>query len=458
MSHAIHAATDPARTTDVGPLYRAIWRWHFFAGLIVIPFMLLLAITGGLYLFKTEIARNFFAYRTVVAAESGPMLAADTLVAKAVAAIPGSKPIAYVDPADATSSAIVKLSTPAKTLVWLNPYSGAVLDHVEQRLEFSQFVRKLHSLAFFGHWPEKLIEAVGGFAMVLVVTGVYLWWPRRQTGGVVTIRGTPSRRVFWRDTHAVSGIFGSVLIFFLAFSGMPWSGYWGNALNEYAANTGVGYPSGVWDGVPTSAIPEGAVLDKTIWSEEKAPMPLSKGDTAHILHPIGIDKAIAIAKDAGITPGFELTLPTDATGVYTAQIFPADLYRQRTIHIDQYSGERLVDLGYRDSGWIGRWVDYGVNIHMGQEWGRLNQLLMSAGVILLILSSVAAVVMWWKRRPKGRLGVPPQPTDKRVYRILWLIAIVFGVLFPVSGIAILAMIAVDLLVIRTVPALRRVFS
>ncbi|MBN9136430.1 MAG: PepSY domain-containing protein, partial [Phyllobacterium sp.] len=46
-------------------LYRAIWRWHFFAGLLVIPFMLNLAITGGLYLFKDEIDNTVFAYRNV---------------------------------------------------------------------------------------------------------------------------------------------------------------------------------------------------------------------------------------------------------------------------------------------------------------------------------------------------------------------------------------------------------
>ena len=36
-------------------LYRAVRRWHFYAGLLVIPFMLLLAVTGGIYLFHDEI-------------------------------------------------------------------------------------------------------------------------------------------------------------------------------------------------------------------------------------------------------------------------------------------------------------------------------------------------------------------------------------------------------------------
>ena len=47
------AAAEPAALSQ--RLYRAIWRWHFFAGLIAVPFMISLAITGGLYLFNDEI-------------------------------------------------------------------------------------------------------------------------------------------------------------------------------------------------------------------------------------------------------------------------------------------------------------------------------------------------------------------------------------------------------------------
>ena len=35
--------------------YRAVWRWHFYAGLMVLPVLMLMALTGGLYLFKAEI-------------------------------------------------------------------------------------------------------------------------------------------------------------------------------------------------------------------------------------------------------------------------------------------------------------------------------------------------------------------------------------------------------------------
>src|SRR5690606_41802064 len=44
--------------------YRAVWRWHFYAGVLVMPFLLLLTLTGGLYLFKDEI--DHAVYRSMI--------------------------------------------------------------------------------------------------------------------------------------------------------------------------------------------------------------------------------------------------------------------------------------------------------------------------------------------------------------------------------------------------------
>ncbi len=49
-----HESTGAAMR-PASDLYRAVWRWHFYAGLLVLPFMITLAITGGLYLFHNEI-------------------------------------------------------------------------------------------------------------------------------------------------------------------------------------------------------------------------------------------------------------------------------------------------------------------------------------------------------------------------------------------------------------------
>jgi uncharacterized iron-regulated membrane protein len=72
------------------PLYRAIWRWHFYAGLMVIPFMMLLAVTGGVYLFKDELNRILYAPYLIVEPQAEAPLSPDEIKARALAVLPGT--------------------------------------------------------------------------------------------------------------------------------------------------------------------------------------------------------------------------------------------------------------------------------------------------------------------------------------------------------------------------------
>ena len=81
------AAAEPSALAQ--RLYRAIWRWHFFAGLLAVPFMISLAVTGGLYLFNDEIDASLFRYRNYVTV-GGTELPPSAIVEKAVAAVPGA--------------------------------------------------------------------------------------------------------------------------------------------------------------------------------------------------------------------------------------------------------------------------------------------------------------------------------------------------------------------------------
>ncbi|MBK5567019.1 PepSY domain-containing protein [Ensifer sp. SSB1] len=448
------AAAQPVTAERGISLYRAIWRWHFFAGLLVIPFMISLAVTGGLYLFNDEIDDTVFAYRNIVPVGT-ERLAPSAIVATAVESVPGSAAVSYRTPAGVDRSARVTVGIgKARMQVFVDPYTGAILDQIAPTEEFNQVVEDLHSLDYFGKSVEMIIEIVAGFAILLVFTGIYLWWPRQQPGGVLTVRGTPSRRVFWRDLHAVTGIVAGLLIVFLAFSGLLWSGYWGATVNAKLTSMGLGYPAVLWDDVPTSTKVSTDVLPKANWLMENAPVPTSSSSGAE---PVGIDRAVAIADDAGMLPGYELALPADESGVYTAAIFPAELARERTIHIDQYSGKPLVDVAFGNYPALGKAIEWSINVHKGQEWGRANQLLMLAACLSIVLVSLSAIVMWWKRRPAGRIGVPPMPPRRSVYAGLWIMAILFGLAFPLTGVAILVMVVADQL-LMLFPAARRRLS
>ncbi|GAB4373300.1 MAG: PepSY domain-containing protein [Kiloniellaceae bacterium] len=438
-------SSTTSREAPVSALYRAVWRWHFYAGLIVLPFMILIAVTGALYLFKDEINDAFYGdLRRVEAAATAP-LAPSELAARALAAQPGTLR-AYHPPAAPDRAAQVKIAGEdgVKTLVYLDPYSGAVLgDAWDAGFPGSTLmwtIRKLHSLEYVGWLGNRVIECVAGWAVLLTVTGVYLWWPRGRRVGVALPRRTAGRPL-WRDLHAVTGIYTAAFIVFLAMTGLPWSGYWGKQFYDLSYAAGLGMPDGYWDNYPTSTVLTGEALERAPWILENQPMPVSAAAAGV---PAGLDVIVQKVETLGIHPGYALAMPRGPEGVFTASVYPDDITHERVIHLDQYTGEVLFDMGLADLGALGRAAEWGISVHMGQEFGVANQILMLLACIAIVLMSVSAAVMWWKRRSKGSLGAPSLPADWRIPRTVLVIALVAGVFFPLVGLTLLVAGAVEL--------------
>jgi uncharacterized iron-regulated membrane protein len=222
---------------------------------------------------------------------------------------------------------------------------------------------------------------------------------------------------------------------------MPWSIVWGKYVNEWANGSNFGYPAGVRVAVPMSD-EHLAHTGQTTWSLEQARMPES-GPAGTGGGPIGLDAAVAVFDRLGLAKGYAVALPGGPTGVYTGSVYPDDLSQQRVVHLDQYSGKPLIDMSFADYGPLGKGLEWGINVHMGQEYGLANQLVMLAVCAAIVLMSVSAGVMWWKRRPRGSFGVPPAPSDRRVLRGVVGILAVGGVVFPLVGASLLVMLALD---------------
>ncbi|WP_454908797.1 PepSY-associated TM helix domain-containing protein [Variovorax gossypii] len=446
-----------------GSLYRAVWRWHFYAGLLVLPFLIWLALTGGLFVFKQQIDGYFHHDLKFVQAGQGPALAHSELVAAALAVHPGTLR-KYTPAASRDESAEVGIASASgeQVVVFVDPYRAKVLGALPEGGSVAWTIRKLHSLKYFGSVARGAIEIAAGWAILLVVTGIYLWWPRGRRGGVVTVRGRLRQRMFWRDLHAVTGIFVGAALVFLAFTGMPWSVFWGAKVNQWVNGQNFGYPAGVRVQVPMSQqrLADGA---PTSWSLEQARVPRSshEGHDGHEGHEghaepgaalqpmvadgaIGLDAAIGIFERLGIARGYTVNPPKGPSGVYTASAYPSDLTQQRMIHIDQYSGKTLIDMRYADYGPVARWLEWGINVHLGQEFGVPNQALLVVVCLGIVLLCVSAATMWWKRRPAGGLGVPPLPSDRRTLRVVLALLALGGIAFPLVGASLLVMLAMDM--------------
>lgn len=429
------------------PLYRAVWRWHFYAGLVCLPFLFTMAVTGALYLFRVEIEPIVYRDLLIVTPTSAVPRSAERLVDAALAAQPGTA-VRYVPPAASDRSAEVGVRRPdgVAVSVYVDPRSGQVLGTLRDDRKLMQVIRDLHSLAIAGTVANHWIEIVAGWAIVLVTTGVFMWWPRGRVGGVVSVRGTPKRRMWWRDLHAVTGIIGASVVLFLAVTGMPWPAFWGKQFNAYTTKWGLGIPSAVWGAVPRSNEPM-AHHAEVPWTLSQAMLPQST-EEVHRARPIGLDAAMRIFDGLRVDTGYSVTLPVDSNGVYSAMLFPDDVTRVRVVHLDQYSGKPLIDLGYRDYGAVAKVTEWGVAIHTGRLYGLVNQLVMLTGCIAIATLAVTSVVMWWKRRPRGRLAAPVRKDGDRVSRTVVVIAVALGLLYPLVGASMLVALLVDALVPR----------
>ena len=462
---------NPPASASAGTLYRRVWRWHFYAGLICLPFIVSLAVTGALYLFHRQIDDVVYAHLLLRPAGNGAagpvaphaMLAPEELIRRAQQAVPGRpKSIAIPGDAQRTVQVDVARADGATVQVFLDPASGRLLGSIAESQRVMAFIKRLHSLAVAGDAGNVVIEIVAGWIIVLTVTGAYLWWPRGRRAGVLAIRRGASGRTWWRDLHAVTGAFAAVVILFLALTGMPWSVFWGQNVNRWLTEHGLGVPDGMWKNVPKSALPAAAVGELP-WAQQQMAVPAS--DDPHAEHKAAAASSTALTATAyrplgnpavvqpaaimqtvsalGIVGGYRLALPRDERGVYTLVRSTGQLDGNRVIHFNQYSGRVLLDLSAAQLGPVARVTEWGVSVHQGAEYGWPNLLVMLAGCLALIALCVSGIVVWWHRRPAGKLGAPARKQDDRLAARVLAVAALLGAVFPLLGLSMLTVCGID---------------
>jgi uncharacterized iron-regulated membrane protein len=131
--------------------YRSVWRWHFYAGLFVIPFLLVLAITGMIYLFKPQTDALMY-HNQMFVQPSSVMLPYTQQLDAAQRAYPDAKVSKFAPNVAPNRSAEVTLTTAdARTLsTFVNPYTGKILGDRDENNNLQSIVRKIHSELMIG--------------------------------------------------------------------------------------------------------------------------------------------------------------------------------------------------------------------------------------------------------------------------------------------------------------------
>ncbi|MGN6374842.1 MAG: PepSY-associated TM helix domain-containing protein [Sphingomonas sp.] len=429
--------------------YNAVWRWHFYAGLFCIPFVVWLALTGSIYLWRPQIEAWLNRPYTHLAI-AGPAAPADAQVAAALAAVPGSRLHQYVLPR-APDDAVIILVTRhgADKRVYLNPQTLKVLHVVTEEKRPMRVIFHLHGELLAGSVGSYLVEIAACWAIVMLLTGLYLWWPRGRRGlaGVLYPRLRSGKRLFWRDLHAVAGIWVAGAALGLILTGLPWAKAWGSYLTEVRQLTGTtGGPIDWSIGGKTPRIDpmlgdhDGhRMVGMTMDAGGAAPVvPGEQARVTAAVRPLGVAPPVLIAPPA--RPGAPWSITTDA----------ADRPLRSDVKIDGRTGRVIDRVDFAQRQWIDRAVGYGVALHEGAYFGIANQLLGTLTALLLIVLAISGAVMWWRRRPIGLLGAPIPLSRPRFGAALIALIVALGLYLPMLGVTLIVVLAIEQVFLRRI--------
>jgi len=450
-------------TRNAWPPHATVWRWHFYAGVLCIPFVLWLAATGSIYLFKPQI--DLWLDRPYEGlALSGPPASASAQVSAALAAVPGSVLHSYELPRTSSSAVQVLVGHGADLeRAYVHPQTLRVLRVVDEDSRFTNQIFHLHGELMAGDRGSLVVETAASWTIVMLITGLYLWWPSGASGmaGVVYPRMARTGRLFWRDIHAVTGFWVTFFALFLLLSGLPWAKSWGGLLQEVRQ----------W-GTSASARQDWTTGRSSELAQRRTALapPTGAAEGEHVQHHHGdmqgsaaaglgnynaLDALVRLVRSAGLQPPVLISPPSQANTTWTAKSDTQNRPLRVELTLDSARPAILSRHGFSSKPLLDRVIDTGIAAHEGQLFAPLNQLLGLFTAISLWFVCISAIVMWWRRRPAGLLGAPPPSPDRASWSLgVILVALVLGGIFPMMGGTLLAVWAIEWAVLRRWAAAR----
>lgn len=440
-------------------LYRRVWRWHFMAGLVVAPFAIILAITGGIYLFKAEYEgfREASINKQVSAGVSpaAAVLPADDLLKAALARHPGAtfrKLTIAKGAGDPTVEVEIMVGGQTRVL-FIDRSSGYILADEDKSTRLMEVVKKIHGTLLSGNAGSYVVELMASWMIVLIITGIYLWWPREKGWRHVFLpflsgrsNTTPARQG-WRRLHGSVGAWVGLMVLFLLVSGLPWTQVWGGGFKWVRAVVGQEGPGQEWfvtlkSGQPNSRKTDG-LSAWTINRDDEGEVTVTSHRSSLEVKAISLDQVVKTVTAETMPPPVEVAPPKGENGVWTIRSMIQNRPRRETLHLDKWTGEPVMHITFADRPFLEKLTSYGIAIHEGALFGWFNQFLGVIAALGVVLLSLAGTVMWWKRRPRGKLAAPPLPANRHLTTGIGVIIIGLAAFLPLFAASVMAALLFD---------------
>ncbi|MFD3571371.1 PepSY-associated TM helix domain-containing protein [Streptomyces sp. NPDC058667] len=444
------APTAPPRRAGTWSALRPlVLRLHFFAGVLLAPFLLVAAASGLLYALSFQAERVVYAHELEVpVGDTALPLSQQVNIARKVnpdgtvtAVWPGAEPGAT------TRVLMADPDVPEDTslAVFVDPYTGDVRGQLPSygssgALPLRTWIDGLHRDLHLGDLGRNYSELAASWLWVVALGGLLLWLGRRRGNrrALFVPEGGPASRRRTLSWHGSVGLWAVTGLVLLSATGLTWSRYAGE--NIGAVQDGLG------GATPTlSATVDGAAAGGSSEHEGHGGAHTG-GDTTAQGPDIGPDRALEAARAAGVdSPRISVVLPAEGKGYVVKETdtqFPLQL---DSVAVDPADGAVLDRLAFADYPLLAKLTRIGIDAHTGVFLGLFNQLALAALALSLILLICWGYRMWWLRRP----GRPAARGAWRRVPATLLLPLAAGTALvawfvPLLGLSLLLFLAVDL--------------
>lgn len=429
-------ASSPRRWAPLRPL---ILRLHFYAGILVAPFLLVAATTGFLYAGAFQAEKLVYSHEMTVPVGDTKLPISEQVAAARKAHPEGTISAVRPSPADDVStrvmlSGVEGIDADHALAVFVDPYTAEVRGALEQygstgALPLRTWIDEFHRDLHLGETGRLYSELAASWLWVIAAGGLVLWFSRRRA--LRKVRGTSGRRRTL-GLHGTVGVWAALGFLFLSATGLTWSTYAGANIDELRTSLRQATPS-----ISASAGGEHG-------GHGGAAGAGGSGD-----HGVGLDKVLAAARAEGLGDPVEIVPPADASSAYVVkQVQRSWPTKGDSVAIDPASGEVTDVLRFADYPVLAKLTRWGIDLHTGVLFGLVNQILLMALTLALILLIVWGYRMWWQRGRDSAFGRPIprgawQQVPPQILVPLVAVVAVIGYFVPLLGISLAAFIAVD---------------
>ncbi len=192
---------------------------HLWLGLLTGIIVLIISLTGCIYVFEKEIRGYLDKDYAFVPVQQAPQASLGLLLRSFEKMAPDQK-ISSITIRHTAQNATVAFNTNKHLVYYLNPYNGQLVK--KSKLDFLDTVEEIHTSLLLGDQGKFIIRWSVVVFVIMLITGLILWFPgqMRLLKQALTIKWKGSTKRVNYDLHNVLGFYASGILLVISLTGL----------------------------------------------------------------------------------------------------------------------------------------------------------------------------------------------------------------------------------------------